>query len=70
MLLDATLLNTQRYKVRIKGKVEQSKEKNSAPLHLGVVAMEKGAFGSLSTMVANFYSFTLLSFQRDGFGFK
>ena len=23
-------------------------------LHLGVVAIEKGAFGSLSTMVANF----------------
>ena len=26
MVLDATLLNTQYYKVRIKGKVEQSKE--------------------------------------------
>ena len=26
MVLDATLLNTQHYKVRIKGKVEQSKE--------------------------------------------
>ena len=25
------------------------------PLHLGVVAIEKGAFGSPSTMVANFY---------------
>ena len=30
MVLDATLLNTQYYKVRIKGKVEQSKEKSSA----------------------------------------
>ena len=30
MVLDATLLNTQHYKVRIKGKVEQSKEWSSA----------------------------------------
>ena len=28
------------------------------PLHLGVVAIEKGAFGSPSTMVANFTYFT------------
>ena len=27
------------------------------PLHLGVVATEKGAFGSLSTKVANFTYF-------------
>ena len=47
MVLDTTLLNTQHYKVRIKGKVEQSWEWSSAlPLHLGVVAIEKGAFGS------------------------
>ena len=30
MVLDAILLNTQHYKVRIKGKVEQSREKSSA----------------------------------------
>ena len=30
MVLDASLLNTQHYKVRIKGKVEQSKEGSSA----------------------------------------
>ena len=30
MVLDAALLNTQCYKVRIKGKVEQSREKSSA----------------------------------------
>ena len=30
MVLDATLLNTQYYKVRIKGKVEQSREMSSA----------------------------------------
>ena len=30
MELDISLLNTQHYKVRIKGKVKQSKEKSSA----------------------------------------
>ena len=55
MLLDPSLLNIQQYKVGIKGKEEQSRERNSAlPLHLGVVAIEKGAFGSPSTKIANF----------------
>ena len=39
--------------MEIKGKVEQSRERGSA-LHLGVVAIEKGAFGSPLTKVANF----------------
>ena len=44
MVLDAALLNTQQYKVRIKGKVEQSRERSSAlPQHLIVVAIEKGS---------------------------
>ena len=30
MILDASLLNTQHYKVRIKGKVEKSRERSSA----------------------------------------
>ena len=30
MVLDTALLNTQQYKVRIKGKVEQSRERGSA----------------------------------------
>ena len=30
MVLDTALLNTQQYKVRIKGKVEQSRERSSA----------------------------------------
>ena len=30
MVLDTFLLNTQQYKVRIKGKVEQSRERSSA----------------------------------------
>ena len=49
MVLDAALLNTQHYKVRIKGKIEQSREWSSDLL--GVVAIEKGVFGSLSTTV-------------------
>ena len=53
MVLDTSLVNTQQYKVRIKGKVEHSCERNSV-LHLGVVAIEKGAFWSLSATVANF----------------
>ena len=54
MVRDASLLNTQQYKVGIKGKMEQSGERSIAPPHLGVVAIEKGPFGSPSTKVANF----------------
>ena len=53
MVLDAVLLNTQHYKVRIKSKVEQSKEWSDAS-PLGVVAIEKGVFGSSSAKVADF----------------
>ena len=59
IILDATLLNTQYYKIRIKGKVEQSKERSSALSYIqGVVAIKKGAFGSPSTMVINFILLT------------
>ena len=54
MVLDANFLNTLHYKVRIKGKVEQSEEWSSATLHLGVVAIKKGAFWSSSTKVTDF----------------
>ena len=55
MVLDTSLLNTQHYKVQIKGKVEQSKEKSSNLLYIcGVIAIEKRAFQLPSTMVANF----------------
>ena len=58
MILDAVLLNTQDYKVGIKGKVEQSREWIGAlPLHLGVVAIEEGALGLPSTKVTNFTYF-------------
>ena len=63
MVLDTSLLNTQQYKVHIKGKVVQSRERSSAPpLHLGVVAIEKGAFWLPSTAVANF-TFNLLTLK-------
>ena len=57
-VLDTSLLNTQQYKVRIKGKVEQGKEW-CPTRHLDVVAIEKGAFWLPSTTVANF-TFTYL----------
>ena len=46
MVLDAGLLRTQHYKVMVKGNVEQFRQWSSAH---GVVAVEKGAFGSPST---------------------
>ena len=52
MVLDAPLLDTQHYKENIKGKVKKSRERSCAPpLHVGVEAIEKGAFGSLSTLL-------------------
>ena len=58
MLLDASLLNIQHYKVKIKCKVEQTWEWSSAlPKNLNVVAIEKEAFGLPSTEVANFIYF-------------
>ena len=60
-VIDTALLHTQKYKVCIRGKVEQSREWSSAlPLHRGVVAIKKGAFGLPSTRVANFSYFTLV----------
>ena len=52
--IDATLLNTHHYKVRIKGSGEILGMELHSPLHLSVVAIEKGAFGSPWTKVANF----------------
>ena len=54
MVLDTYLLNTQQYKVRIKRKEEQPRERSSTPLHLSVVAIEKGAFWSPSAKVTIF----------------
>ena len=45
-------------KVRIKGKVEQSREMSSDfPYNLVFVAIEQGAFGSPSIMLADFTYF-------------
>ena len=43
MVLDTTLLNTQHYKVSIKGKVEQSRKWSSAPPTLWCSSYRKGS---------------------------
>ena len=54
MVLNTSLLNSQQYKVCIKDKVEQFRERSSTlPYASVVVAIEKGAFGSPATTVAN-----------------
>ena len=42
VVLDASLLNTQQYKVRIKGKVAQSRERSIAPTTLRCNSYWKG----------------------------
>ena len=64
MVLDDSLLKTQHYKVRIKGKVEQSREGVAPPLHLGVVAIEKGAFGLPSTKRRQLYLLMLYTHMQ------
>ena len=53
MVLDATLLSTQYYKVRIKSKVEQSRERSSA---LPYTSNGKWAFGSPLIKVGQLYN--------------
>ena len=67
MVLDASLLNTQQYKVGIKGKVEQSKERSTPSLHFAVVAIKKGALGLPSTKDADF---TLLNCNQASRNFN
>ena len=58
MVLGVALLNYQHYKVRIKGKLKQSRETRSTlSQNDGMVAFEKGAFGLPSTTVTNFTNF-------------
>ena len=58
IVLNDDLFNSQHYKVQIKGKVVQLREWISAPpFHLGVEAIERGAFVSPLTKVANFTYF-------------
>ena len=68
MVLDTSLLNTQQYKVRIKSKVEQSRERSRAlPLYLGVVAIEKGTLLiNLSVFLKKLPSMLILFEWWDG----
>ena len=52
MVLDVSLLNTQHYKERIKGKCSCLSKEVAPPLHLGAVAIENGVFGSPSTTIS------------------
>ena len=52
IVLDASLFNTQHYKVWIKGKWNNPGKEKHSSLYLGVAATEKGAFGLLLTMVS------------------
>ena len=64
MVLDASLLNTQHYKVRVKGKVEQSGEGeslSSTEVHLNVVDIEKEPSGR-----SRLQSLNLLIWLSDG----
>ena len=58
MVLDASLLNTQHYKVRIKGKVEKSRGRSRAPLHLGVVAKTPFSIATTPRCRGGCYSFS------------
>ena len=59
MALDVALLSTQHYKVRIKCKVEQSREwSGTLSLHFGVVAIEKRTFESLMGCAKVTYHFS------------
>ena len=60
MVLDASLHNTQHYKVEIKGKVEESREKSCAFPY----TLEKDAFGSPLTMVAKCAYYTHIYVQN------
>ena len=57
MVLDATLFCIQHYKVRIKASGAIVGMEQHPPLHLGVVAIENGAFRSPLTKVTNFTFF-------------
>ena len=64
MVLDTALLSTQHYKVRIKDKVEQSREWSSTIPYSSVEATEKGVFKSPSTKVTNFTYLQMSYYNR------
>ena len=63
MVLDAILLNTQYYKVCIKSKVEQSRERSSASPAPWCSSYRKGSLRLPSTMVTNFTFF--YTYKKD-----
>ena len=67
MVLDTTLLNTQHYKVLFKVKWSNPGNGVAPSPTLGVVAIEKGAFGSPSTMslTLTFYIYMLYCQHRS-----
>ena len=52
MVLDASLLNTQHYKIPVKCKWSNAEKGVSSFLHLGVCAVEKSAFRLFSTTIS------------------
>ena len=60
MILDTSLLNTQHNKEQIKGKGSNPVGGSSSLLHVGVVAIEKEAFGFSSTTVGQLTSYIYL----------
>ena len=64
MVLDTSLLNTQQYKVRIKGKVEQSSERSYAPSYTWCSSYWKG-----SLLIDNFtfYMASSIPIKYDSF---
>ena len=61
MVIDTSLLNTQQYKVRIKGKVEQSRERSSAlPTPLCSSYLKGSLLVDLDYGCELFYNFTLI----------
>ena len=65
MVLDATFLSTQHYKLRIKGSGAIQGMDYCPPLLLGGVAIEMGAFQSPLTKVANLYIYIYIYIYID-----
>ena len=63
---DTSLLNTQQYKVRIKGKVERSREMSSALLYISMQQLLE----RVPLAHSRLRLLTLLFFQENSFGIK
>ena len=73
MILDASLLNTQHYKVRIKGKVEQSREGVAPSRTPWCSSYRKGSLRvtlDYGRQLYLLYLLLLLFFSKDSFGMK